>query len=124
MLLQHRSGWVHDGGTWAVPGGARDSHEDPVGAALREAHEEVGVRPEDVRVGPTLTGTDHQDWRYDYVLAQARATARAWAANGETAGLGWVGLTSRPALPLHPGLARDWARLVEGVQGLLDRAAG
>ena len=37
VLLQHRSGWVHDGGTWAVPGGARDSHEDPVQAALREA---------------------------------------------------------------------------------------
>lgn len=116
VLLQHRSGWVHDGGTWAVPGGARDSHEDPVRAALREAHEEVGVRAEDVAVGTTLTGTDHEDWRYDYVLAEAGPRAHVHAANEETEALGWVGLGDEPGLPLHPGLARDWARLVSAVR--------
>ncbi|NCY10264.1 MAG: NUDIX domain-containing protein, partial [Actinobacteria bacterium] len=43
VLLQLRAGWTHGGGTWALPGGARDSHEDVVTAALREAAEEVGV---------------------------------------------------------------------------------
>jgi len=43
VLLQLRAEWTHGGGTWALPGGARDSHEDPQTAALREAEEEVGV---------------------------------------------------------------------------------
>ena len=29
VLLQHRAAWSHQGGTWALPGGARDSHEEP-----------------------------------------------------------------------------------------------
>jgi 8-oxo-dGTP pyrophosphatase MutT (NUDIX family) len=32
----------------AFPGGSRDSGEDPWTAALREAHEEVGIEPKDV----------------------------------------------------------------------------
>ena len=123
VLLQHRAGWVHDGGTWAVPGGARDSHEDPVRAALREAHEEVGVRAEDLQVGETLTGTDHEDWRYDYVLAEASPGAEVRAANDETAALGWVGLAHEPGLPLHSGLARDWGRLVAAVREVVSRPA-
>jgi 8-oxo-dGTP diphosphatase len=123
VLLQHRAGWDHDGGTWAVPGGARDSHEDPVRAALREAHEEVGVRAEDLQVGETLTGTDHEDWRYDYVLAEASPRAEVRAANDETAALGWVGLAHEPGLPLHSGLARDWGRLVAAVRDVVARPA-
>lgn len=119
VLLQHRARWVHDGGTWAVPGGARDSHEDPVAAALREANEEVGVLAGDVRVAGTLTGTDHDDWRYDYVLAHASEAARVHAANDETADLSWVPVEAVPRLPLHAGLARDWGRLSEHVLAVL-----
>ena len=122
LLLQHRAGWVHDGGTWAVPGGARDSHEGPVRAALREANEEVGVRTEDVEVGVTLTGTDHHDWRYDYVLAMASPRARVHAANDETADLDWVPMAREPGLPLHAGLRRDWSRLVLAVQQVVGGA--
>ena len=43
LLLQHRAPWVHNGDTWGVPGGARDSHETIVEAAIREAVEETGV---------------------------------------------------------------------------------
>ena len=28
VLLQLRAEWTHGGGTWALPGGAKDSHED------------------------------------------------------------------------------------------------
>ena len=28
VLLQHRAVWTASGDTWALPGGARDSHED------------------------------------------------------------------------------------------------
>jgi len=45
VLLQLRAAWTHGGGTWALPGGALDSHEDSVTGAAREAWEEVGVHP-------------------------------------------------------------------------------
>ncbi|MFC5379767.1 NUDIX domain-containing protein [Aquipuribacter nitratireducens] len=111
VLLQHRAGWVHDGGTWAVPGGARDSHEDVVAAALREAVEEAGVQAADVVVAATVTGTDHGDWRYDYVVGVVAAGAALGAANAETEALAWRPVDERPQLPLHHGLARDWDRL-------------
>src|SRR4051812_1521721 len=39
VLLQHRAVWSHQGGTWALPGGARDHHESPEETAVREANE-------------------------------------------------------------------------------------
>jgi len=51
FLLARRAAWVHRGhGTWSVPGGAIDSHEDPVTAALREFDEEIGRVPEGYRL--------------------------------------------------------------------------
>lgn len=45
-LLARRSSQVHGGqGQWALPGGAIDSHETPVEAALREFTEEMGPIP-------------------------------------------------------------------------------
>ena len=49
ILLQHRATWVAQGDTWALPGGARDSHETPTQAALREAWEEAGIPPAGAR---------------------------------------------------------------------------
>lgn len=62
VLLQHRAVWTASGDTWALPGGARDSHEDAATAALRETEEEAEVRPADVtvraeRVTSRMTGT-------------------------------------------------------------------
>ena len=37
ILLQHRAVWSHQGGTWGLPGGARDSHESAIDTAIREA---------------------------------------------------------------------------------------
>lgn len=48
VLLQHRAVWTASGDTWALPGGARDSHEDAPQAALRETEEEAEIRPADV----------------------------------------------------------------------------
>lgn len=50
VLLQHRAVWTASGDTWALPGGARDSHEDAAQAALRETQEEAEVQPSDVTV--------------------------------------------------------------------------
>ena len=43
ILLQHRAPWVHNGDTWGIPGGARDSHESTIEGAFREAVEETGI---------------------------------------------------------------------------------
>lgn len=51
MLLLHRPSTMRaHPGQIALPGGRLDPGETPVEAALREAHEELGLRPEDVRV--------------------------------------------------------------------------
>ena len=36
VLLQYRAPWSHQGGTWALPGGARDRHETVEEAAVRD----------------------------------------------------------------------------------------
>ncbi len=111
VLLQLRAGWTHQGGTWGLPGGARDSHEDAVTAALREAAEEVGVEPARVRVAGSSVGTDHGDWRYDYVIARADRRLAVRVVNEESDEVRWVGLDEVDALPLHPALAVTWPRL-------------
>ncbi|EUA22849.1 NUDIX domain protein [Mycobacterium xenopi 3993] len=50
VLLQHRAWWSHQGGTWGLPGGARDSHETPEQTAVREACEEAGLPTERLAV--------------------------------------------------------------------------
>jgi 8-oxo-dGTP diphosphatase len=111
LLLQLRAGWTHQGGTWGVPGGARDSHESVVTAALREAREEVGVEPDRVSVAATSVGTDHGNWRYDYVIAWTDRERPARAVNDESDEVRWVALGEVPALPLHPALAATWSTL-------------
>src|SRR5260370_13941958 len=48
VLLQQRTWRSHHGGTWGLPGGARDSHESVLAPALRQAAEERVVSPEHV----------------------------------------------------------------------------
>ena len=111
VLLQLRAGWTHQGGTWGLPGGARDSHEDVVVAALREAHEEVGLDAGAVRVVGSCVGTDHGDWSYTYVIARARPTVDVHVRNDESDEIRWVGVDEVGGLPLHPALGPAWAGL-------------
>lgn len=111
VLLQLRAGWTHQGGTWGIPGGATDSHEDPTEGALREAWEETGVHPDAVEVVHTAVSADHGDWRYTVVLGRPRAAVRPHAANAESDAVRWVASSAVPELPLHPGLAHSWPDL-------------
>src|SRR5262249_20606495 len=70
VLLQQRSWWGSYGGSWGPPGGARDSHESAVRAALREAIEECAIDPRPIRVHGVLID-DHGGWTYQTVLASA-----------------------------------------------------
>ncbi len=118
-LLQLRAQWTHHGGTWALPGGAADSHEPATSAALREAEEETGVAAGDVRVLGQVVGTDHGDWRYTVVFAEPTPRARPRAANTESDEVRWVPLAQVTALPLHPGFAESWPAVAAALDGAL-----
>src|SRR5436305_2016012 len=73
VLLQHRAVWSHQGRTWALPGGARDSHETAEETAVREAHEEAGLTPElvIVRAAVVTAEASGSHWTYTTVVADA-----------------------------------------------------
>src|SRR6478735_4053500 len=76
VLLQHRAPWSHQGGTWGLPGGARDSHESAEEAAVREAHEEAGLEAGRLVVRKTvvtaeISGATGAHWTYTTVIADA-----------------------------------------------------
>lgn len=116
VLLQHRAAWTHEGGSWSLVGGARDSHESQVAAALREAAEEAGVTGPAVRVVGTVTGVDHQDWSYTYVVAVLDGPVQATVLTDESIELRWVPVAEAPRLPLHHALGSAWPGLLPTIE--------
>jgi 8-oxo-dGTP diphosphatase len=115
VLLQHRAVWSHQGGTWGLPGGARDSHESPEETAVREAYEEAGLTAEQLTVRATMctaeiSGRDGIRWTYTTVIADADKMLDTMP-NRESAELRWVSEDEVAQLPLHPGFADSWPRL-------------
>ncbi|MFI6042431.1 NUDIX hydrolase [Nocardia sp. NPDC051321] len=111
VLMQHRAPWSHQGGTWALPGGARDSHETPVHAAVREAWEEAGIDPADVLVrGERVTAAAPSGWTYTTVIADAVMTLPT-SRNRESSELAWIPEAEVDARLLHPGFAASWPAL-------------
>jgi 8-oxo-dGTP pyrophosphatase MutT (NUDIX family) len=113
VLLQHRAGWSHHGGTWGTPGGALHAGEPAEAGALREVREELGLLPGDVELG-ALSVDDHGGWSYTTVLARpVRAVEPGdLRLDGESEGVAWVPLTGLDRVPLHPGLAASLDRLL------------
>ena len=116
VMLQHRAVWTHEGGTWAVPGGARDSHEDAVTAALREAAEEAALDPARVRPFGEWVD-DHGRWSYTTVVAAALGELEPRAANPESIEIRWWPIDAVARLALHTGFAAAWPRLQAIVTG-------
>jgi 8-oxo-dGTP pyrophosphatase MutT (NUDIX family) len=101
FVLQHRAPWTHEGGTWGLPGGARDSCEDVVTSALREAKEEADI--DDTSVAPVaLTVDDHGGWSYTTVAARPRTCIEPRSVNAESTEIRWWPETGIDHLPLHP----------------------
>jgi 8-oxo-dGTP diphosphatase len=110
VLLQHRAPWSHQGGTWGLPGGARDSHESVEEAAVREAHEEAGLDADLLTVRTCVVTHEVPGWSYTTVIADA-AERLLTTPNRESSELRWVAEDEVAQLPLHPGFAASWERL-------------
>ncbi|MGX7679884.1 NUDIX hydrolase [Jatrophihabitans sp. DSM 45814] len=110
VVLQHRAPWTHEGGSWGIPGGARDAGETPVQAALREANEEAGLDPDDIEpIG--LYIADHGTWSYTTVVARPRRPIYPMAVNAESVSVEWVPTAEVDTLLLHGGFASAWPQL-------------
>jgi 8-oxo-dGTP diphosphatase len=117
VLLQRRSWWGNHGGTWGPPGGARDSHESAVTAALREAEEECAMPADAVSVTGILRD-DHGGWSYQTVTAAAPRPFPVRAVSSETSQASWVAAEDVETLNLHPGFAEQWPVLRGALQPL------
>ena len=110
IFLQHRAPWVHNGDTWGIPGGARDSHESTIEGAFREAVEETGIDTNLLTPLHTFTD-DHGSWKYDTVIARAQEGLVAHEVNDESHEVRWVQIEEVAELPLHPSFAKSWPEL-------------
>lgn len=115
VLLQKRSAFAHEGGTWSVSGGALDAGETPVAGALREASEEIGAIPEHRVVGEFVFAPA-DDWAYTTVVVEVDERF-GYSANFETDAVGWFRPEEVETLPLHAGFAAAWPALREIVEG-------
>ncbi len=117
VLLQRRSWWGNHGGTWGPPGGARDSHESAVAAALREAEEECGL-PAGAVSPLGIIRDDHGGWSYHTVVAAAPQPLAVRAKSSEVSEAAWVAADDVAGLDLHPGFAAQWPVLAGALQPL------
>jgi 8-oxo-dGTP diphosphatase len=110
ILMQHRAPWVHNGDTWGIPGGARDSHETALEAALREANEEIGI---DILLLTVINEfvDDHGPWRYHTIIAKADPKLIAHEMNDESLEVKWIPIAEVENQILHPSFAKTWPQL-------------
>lgn len=113
VLLQHRVAWSAHGGTWGIPGGAKDHGESDIEAAVRECNEEAGVpTPDasDIEIVDTHT-VDMQGWTYTTVVAKALVRLEERICDPESEELAWVPVDQVESYRLHPGFAAAWPHL-------------
>ncbi|GAA3730030.1 8-oxo-dGTP pyrophosphatase MutT (NUDIX family) [Spinactinospora alkalitolerans] len=110
VLLQHRAWWTHQGNTWGMPGGARDSEESSVAAALREFGEEVTGDLGGVAFGG-IHRQDHVVWSYDTVLGRIPERRVFTPGNSESAAIRWVPVDEVGSMPLLPAFGLIWPQV-------------
>jgi 8-oxo-dGTP diphosphatase len=118
ILMQQRAWWTPGGRTWGLLGGACDSHEDAVAAALREAAEESTVDPAGFAVHG-VRRDDHGGWWFDTVIASADRLLEAGPASAETKDVAWVPVDEVAERPLFPPFAATWPRLRDSLVRLV-----
>lgn len=110
-FLARRSEWCHQGGCWAIPGGALDHGEEPVEGAVREFLEEIGVGLGDHRV-VSVHEDDHGGWSYWTVVVDVAERFEVPApVNWETAEAAWVAHSDLARLELLGAFRQTLVRL-------------
>ena len=112
-FLARRSEWCHQGGCWAIPGGALNQGEPPVEGALREFGEEVGpVLGDGDFTVVDVHEDDHGGWSYWTVVVDVpERFAPPAPANWETAETGWIHHDRLAELELLAAFRRTLVRL-------------
>jgi 8-oxo-dGTP pyrophosphatase MutT (NUDIX family) len=83
----------------------------PTEAALREAHEEIGIAVN--LVDPIEIYSDqHDGWSYDTVISKAHKDLIAHEQNDESLQVEWVAFEDVVAKNLHPSFAKTWPVLL------------
>jgi 8-oxo-dGTP diphosphatase len=121
VMLQKRSVWSHEGGTWSCAGGALDEDESAYDGALREAEEEVGLAPFNHVVLGEYVFTPATDWSYTTVVVEVKERFGA-SMNFETDAVKWVPIPEVDDLPLHAGFAAAWPFVRDIALGVEDTA--
>ena len=121
IFLQHRAPWVHNGDTWGIPGGARDSHESAQEAAFREAVEETGLDTSGLQVIGDFVD-DHTIWSYTTIFAVAPSELATPALNDESHDVRWVDLDDVTRLPLHPSFERSWLEIRRALEVAIENS--
>ena len=106
VLLQLRARWAHQGGTWSIPGGARERGETALQAALREAREEMAIDRRNVDVRSSYVASCG-GWKYETVLAVPAGPVRL-AHGAESDAHVWATADDVAELPLHPAFRAAW----------------
>jgi 8-oxo-dGTP pyrophosphatase MutT (NUDIX family) len=117
LLLQLRASWAHQGGTWSVPGGARERGESAVEAALREAHEELGLDGGAVDVRGSWVALCG-GWSYETVLAVPNQKLTV-SDRAESEAHAWVPVAHVDELPLHPAFRAAWTAPHSGLRAFV-----
>jgi 8-oxo-dGTP diphosphatase len=112
VMLQKRSAFSHEGGTWSCAGGALDLGETPLEGALREASEEVGVIPANHMLRGSWVFEPCPEWHYTTVVVEV-SDLFGESMNFETDAVGWFTPAEVDALPVHAGFAAAWPHLRE-----------
>lgn len=103
VLLVQRSAEGDHAGEWAIPGGKVEPGETAAQAAIREAHEEVGIDPAAIDADTMRQWTRRQadgvDWTTFLVPVPEPFEPRL---NGEHTAAEWVHPSEVPS-PIHPG---------------------
>lgn len=110
ILLQHRAGFSHFGGTWGIPGGARHADETAQDAAIRESEEEATVPAQALTV-LSQSVLDLGAWSYTTVLATVTEPFTATVGDAESIELRWVAIDQVSEMDLHPMFAQSWPKL-------------
>lgn len=110
VMLQLRSGFSHEGGTWSCAGGAIDADETPLEGALREAEEEVGPAPINRRVLGEHVFAPATDWSYTTAVVEVDACFGT-SMNFETDAVEWVRVDDVDQRRLHAGFLAAWPHL-------------